>query len=257
MISFIKVMCSSALLFVGIFVGLVGQASDALPEVDPAKHGMSAAQLGALDALAQRYVEEGRVAGMVNIVLRNGEVVYSKATGSRAMYGRVPLNASDLFRIYSMTKPITAAAAMQLYEQGKFHLSDPVEKFVPGLKGLKVLNPQCQLVDAHAPVTMHQLLTHTAGFSYGFSPLTDVVDAQYAKADLWAAKDLDSFAERVAKLSLKFQPGSKYHYSIAVDITGLVVQRISGTPFDEYLQENIFAPLGMKATFFEVPRGAG
>ena len=216
-------MCSSALLFVGIFVGLVGQASDALPEVDPAKHGMSAGQLGALDALAERYVEEGRVAGMVNVVLRNGEVVYRKATGSRAMDGKVPLNASDLFRIYSMTKPITAAAAMQLYEQGKFHLSDPVEKFVPELAGLKVLNPQGQLVDADAPVTMHQLLTHTAGFSYGFSPLTDVVDAQYAKADLWAAKDLDAFAERVAKLPLKFQRGSKYHYSIAVNITGLVV----------------------------------
>ena len=256
MISFIKVMCSSALLFVGIFVGLVGQASDALPEVDPAKHGMSAEQLGALDVLAQRYVEEGRVAGMVNVVLRYGEVVYRKATGSRAMDGKVPLNASDLFRIYSMTKPITAAAAMQLYEQGKFHLSDPVEKFVPELAGLKVLNPQGQLVDADAPVTMHQLLTHTAGFSYGFSPLTDVVDAQYAKADLWAAKDLDAFAERVAKLPLKFQPGSKYHYSIAVDITGLVVQRISGMPFDEYLQDNIFAPLGMKNTFFEVPRSA-
>ncbi|MBL6815406.1 MAG: beta-lactamase family protein, partial [Pseudomonadales bacterium] len=228
MISFIKLVSSSLLLFVGMFVGVVGQASNVLPDVDPAKHGMSAEQLGALDALAQRYVEEGRVAGMVNVVLRNGEVVYRKATGSRAMDGEVPLNASDLFRIYSMTKPITAVAAMQLYEQGKFHLSDPVEKFLPELAGLKVLDEQGRLLDAESPVTMHQLLNHTAGFSYGFVPHSDLVDAQYAQADLWAAKDLDEFAQRVAKLPLKFQPGTKYHYSIAVDLTGLVVQRISG-----------------------------
>ena len=89
------------------------------------------------------------------MVLRNGEVMYRRATGSRAMDGKVPLNSSDLFRIYSMTKPITAAAAMQLYEQRKFHFSDPIENFVPALAGLKVLNPQGQLVNAYAPVTMH------------------------------------------------------------------------------------------------------
>ena len=153
-----------------------------------------------------------------------------------------------------MTKPITAVASMQLYEQGKFHLNDPVEKFVPELAGLNVLDEQGRLVDAVSPVTMHQLLNHTAGFSYGFIPLTDVVDARYAQADLWAAKDLDEFAQRVAKLPLKFQPGTKYHYSIAVDLTGLVVQRISGQSFDEYLEEHIFAPLNMTDTFFEVPR---
>ena len=160
--------------------------------------------LAALDALAHRYVEEGRVAGMVNVVIRNGEIVYYKATGSRDIDGNAPLKSSDLFRIYSMTKPITAVAAMQLYEQGKFHLNDPVEKFVPELAGLNVLDEQGRLVDAETPVTMHQLLNHTAGFSYGFVPLTDLVDAQKVQADLWAAKDLDEFARRVAKLPLRF-----------------------------------------------------
>ena len=130
------------------------------------------------EALAKRYVEEGRVAGMVNVVIHNGEIVYYKATGSRYTDGKALLKSTDLFRIYSMTKPITAVAAMQLYEQGKFHLSDPVEKFVPELAGLKVLDEQGRLVDAESPVTMHQLLNHTAGFSCGFVPLTDVVDAQ-------------------------------------------------------------------------------
>ena len=111
------------------------------------------------------------------------------------------------------------------------------------------MNAQGQLVDPHRPVNMHDLLTHTAGFSYGFAPMTDVVDARYAESDLWAAKDLDDFAQRVAKLPLKFQPGARYHYSIAVDLTGLVVERISGVSFDRYLQDNIFAPLGMTDTF--------
>ena len=226
----------------------------ALPMTEPEEQGISTTRLALLDSLAERYVEEGRVAGMVNVVIRNGNLVYAKATGGRSVESDDPLRLSDLFRIYSMTKPITAVAAMQLYEQGKFHLSDPVEKFVPELAGLKVLNAQGQLVDPHRPVNMHDLLTHTAGFSYGFAPMTDVVDARYAESDLWAAKDLDDFAQRVAKLPLKFQPGARYHYSIAVDLTGLVVERISGVSFDRYLQDNIFAPLGMTDTFFAVPR---
>ena len=107
---------------------------------------------------------------MVNVVIRNGNLVYAKATGDRSVESDDPLRLSDLFRIYSMTKPITAVAAMQLYEQGKFHLSDPVEKFVPELAGLKVLNAQGQLVDPHRPVNMHDLLTHTAGFPMVLRP---------------------------------------------------------------------------------------
>ena len=124
-----------------------------------------------------------------------------------------------------MTKPITAVAAMQLFAQGKIHLSNSIEKFVPELAGINVLDEQGLLVDTATPVTMHQLLNHTAGFSYGFVPLTDPVDALKVQADLWAAKDLDEFARSVVKLPLKFQPGTKYNYSIAEDLTGLVVQR--------------------------------
>ncbi|NCF45326.1 MAG: serine hydrolase [Proteobacteria bacterium] len=229
-------------------------ATAALPTASPQQQGVSAERLAALDALAERYVDDGRVAGMVNIVLRNGQVVYFKATGSRSLGGRTALRTSDLFRIYSMTKPITAVAAMQLYEQGGFHLSDPVKKFIPELAELQVLQADGQRGPLERPITMHDLLTHTAGFSYGFLADADAVDAQYAAANLWAAEDLDEFAQRVAKLPLRFQPGSRYHYSIAVDLTGLVVQRISGVPFAQYLEENIFAPLGMADTFFAVPK---
>jgi CubicO group peptidase (beta-lactamase class C family) len=230
------------------------RAAAALPTASPQQRGVSAQRLAALDELAERYVDEGRVAGMVNIVLRNGQVVYIKATGNRSFEGRAALRTSDLFRIYSMTKPITAVAAMQLYEQGGFHLGDPVTKFIPELAELQVLQENGQLVPLERPITMHDLLTHTAGFSYGFLSDSDAVDAQYAAANLWAAEDLDDFAQRVAKLPLRFQPGSSYHYSIAVDLTGLVVQRISGVPFAQYLEDNIFTPLGMTDTFFAVPK---
>ena len=219
----------------------------------PEKQGVSSEKLQRLTELSKQYVDEGRVAGIVNLVLRNGEVIHYEATGNRGADDPSPMQVDDLFRIYSMTKPITAVAAMQLYEQGKFQLSDPVTKFVPELKDLKVLNSSGQFEPVAREMTMHQLLMHTTGMSYGFAAATDAVDQRYAMADLWASKDLDELAARIGKLPLKFHPGDRWHYSVAVDITGVVVQRLSGQPFDEYLQEHIFAPLGMKDTFFEVP----
>lgn len=144
---------------------------------------------------------------------------------------------------------------MQLYEQGKFHLDDPVEKFLPELGNLRVLNDDGRLVPLQRPVTMHHLLTHTAGFTFGFAPDSDAIDESYAAANLWAAKDLEEFAAKVGQLPLRFQPGSQYFYSIAADLIGLVVQRISGLAFDEYLERHIFQPLGMHDTFFQVPKG--
>ena len=229
-------------------------ATKNLPATKAEKVGMSSDRLARMTALGDRYIENKQVAGMVNLVMRNGKVVHYQAHGAKGASDDRPLEKDDLFRIYSMTKPITAVAAMQLYEQGKFQLSDPVAKFVPELKDVKVLNASGQLEDQDAPMTMHQLLTHTTGLSYGFAAQVDLVDQAYMRADIWAAKDLDEFAQRVAKLPLKFQPGREYHYSIAVDITGLVVQRLSGQPFDEYLRDNIFKPLGMHDTFFEVPK---
>jgi len=219
----------------------------------PEKQGVSSEKLQRLSELSKQYVDEGRVAGIVNLVLRNGEVIHYEATGNRGADDPSPMQVDDLFRIYSMTKPITAVAAMQLYEQGKFQLSDPVNTFVPELKDLTVLNASGQFEPVAREMTMHQLLMHTTGMSYGFAAATDAVDQRYAMADLWASKDLDELAVRIGKLPLKFHPGDRWHYSVAVDITGIVVQRLSGQPFDEYLQEHIFAPLGMADTFFEVP----
>lgn len=227
--------------------------AESFPVKNPASEGFSPERLARLTEMSEQYVAQGRVAGIVNLVLRNGAVIHFESTGTRGAFDETPLKKDDLFRIYSMTKPITAVAAMQLYEQGKFQLSDPVAKFVPELAELKVINSEGGLEPLRRAMTMHDLLLHTTGLSYGFSPVNDVVDQRYQIADLWASSDLDDFASRVARLPLKFQPGERWHYSIAVDITGLVVQRLSGQRFDRYLKEHIFEPLGMTDTFFEVP----
>ena len=217
------------------------------------KQGMSSVQLQRLSQLASKYVAEGRVPGMVNLVMRNGEIVHFEAVGNRGVDDSTPMQLDDLFRIYSMTKPITSVAAMQLYEQGKFQLSDPVTKFVPELQGLNVLNEDGTFSPVEREMTMHQLLMHTAGFSYGFHPYRDPVDKLYVAADLVTAKDLEAFVLKLAELPLRSQPGELYHYSVAVDVTGLVVERLSGLPLDEYIDTNILKPLQMNDTFFEVP----
>lgn len=224
-----------------------------LPTAKPEREGMSAERLQRVAQMNDRYTDTGKIAGTLTAVVRNGKIVHASASGQKSATDDRPIEMDDLFRIYSMSKPITAVAAMQLYEQGKFQLTDPVSKFIPELKNLKVMK-NGKVVPAQNQMTMQQLLNHTAGLSYGFDP-NDPVDQAYQKADLWGAKDLDEFITKVAALPLKFEPGEQWHYSIAVDVTGLVVERLSGQSFDAYLKEHIFDPLEMKDTFFEVPEG--
>lgn len=226
--------------------------ADALRMASPEKVGISSERLERLNALAESYVSEGKVPGMITMVARHGKLVHFEATGKKGLMDKRDLEKDDLFRIYSMTKPITAIAAMQLYEQGKFQLNDPISKWVPELKDLKVLNTDGSLEDAAGPVTMHHLLTHTAGFSYGFMP-NDPVDQQYRDTKILQSKNLKTFVDTLATLPLKFHPGQSWNYSVAVDVTGLIVERISGQRFDKYLDKHIFKPLGMKDTFFSVP----
>ena len=227
--------------------------ADSIPKEKPDTVGVSAKRLERITEMAQRYVDEKKIAGIITMVNRGGKLIHFEAVGAKGAEDSRKLKKNDLFRIYSMTKPITAVAAMQLYEQGKFYLNDPVTKFVPELKNLKRLDEEGNLVPVETPITMHHLLTHTAGFSYGFNP-ADPVDKLYREAGLWESSDLTDFAEKLAELPLKYEPGTQWHYSVAVDVTGLVIERITGQSFDVYLHENIFEPLGMKDTFFEVPK---
>ena len=249
-------MVSKALRLITIVLAFMFVASTAqtreLPTAKAERLGMSSERLQRVNEMAQAYVDSGKVPGMVTMVARGGKIVHFEAFGQRGVDDPTPLRKDDLFRIYSMTKPITAVAAMQLYEQGKFHLNDPIAKFVPEFAELKVLTAEGDEVPAQRPITMHQLFTHTAGFSYGF-PTGHPIDALYREKNLLQSQDLDDFAQRLATLPLTFQPGERWRYSVAVDLMGLIVQRISGIPFDQYLRENIFEPLEMNDTFFEVP----
>lgn len=229
-----------------------GIAADDLQLVEPEQAGMSGERLARISDTAKDYVDQGKVPGVITMVNRGGKLVHFETVGTRGVKDPRPLAADDLFRIYSMTKPITAVAAMQLYERGGFRLTDPVSDFVPELGGLQVMEADGSLVPVKREATMHDLLAHTAGFSYGFED-DDPVDDLYREAHLWGAKDLTDFAERLGTLPLRYQPGERWYYSVAVDVTGVVVERISGKSFDEYLHDEIFEPLGMDDTFFQVP----
>lgn len=233
-------------------VGLSSFASAAeLPAATPESVGLSSERLRRVTDIGQSMVESGQVAGIITQVARHGKIIHTDVIGTRGIKDPRPLEEDALFRIYSMTKPITAVAAMMLYEEGAFHLGDPVSKFVPELKDLKVLRDG-RYVAAETEMTMHHLLTHTAGFSYGFTP-DNPVDLAYQKAKVFETRDLDEFVERLATLPLMYEPGVRWHYSVAVDVTGLVVQRISGMGFDAFLRARIFEPLDMPDTFFVVP----
>ena len=223
-----------------------------LDQVDPQQEGVSAERLERISEVSKSYIADEKVAGIATMVSRNGKIIYAKAFGERGVDDSKTLKIDDLFRIYSMTKPIVAVAAMQLYEKGMFHLSDPISKFLPELAELSVMDDEGNLTPNKEPISMQQLLTHTAGFSYGFS--NSKVDQEYNKAELWTSKDSDDFIKRVAALPLHYKPGERWHYSIAVDLTGVIVERLSGMGLDEYLQTHIFEPLGMVDTFFEVPK---
>ena len=242
---------------VWILIGALGftnaSMAKALPATQAERVGMSTERLDRITQMTQKYVDEGKLAGAITMVARDGKLVHFEAVGKKGADDPRPLKKDDLFRIYSMTKPITAAAAMQLYEQGKFHLNDPIHRFIPEFKDLTVLNEEGEQVPVKNHMTMQQLLSHTTGMSYGFDPQNDPVDQLYVEAKLWDHEDLDSLMKTVSKLPLKFEPGSAWHYSIAVDVTGAIVERISGQSFDKYLEEQIFDPLGMDDTFFQLP----
>ena len=238
-------------LAIGIFC-LASTASLAaeLPTATPEDVGVSSERLKRITEIGQSMVDEGQVAGIITQIARHGKIIHTDVIGARGLEDSRPLEEDALFRIYSMTKPITAVAAMMLYEEGKFHLRDPVSKFVPELKDLKVLKDG-RYVPAENEMTMHHLLTHTAGLSYGFAE-DNPVDLAYRAAAAFETPDLDAFAERLATLPLLHEPGVRWHYSVAVDVTGLVVERISGMSFDEFLRTRIFEPLDMHDTFFGV-----
>src|SRR5262249_42947990 len=202
-------------------------------------------------------VADGDTAGVTYLLMRHGQVADFKAFG-KATPGTT-MTPDSLFRIYSMSKPITGVAMMQLYEQGKWRLDDPITKYAPELAGLKELtgdqggrvvkgpDGQQVLATPKKPATMRQLMSHTAGFGYGLAG-DDPVNKAFRDDRVLASRDLDEMMKKVAAIPLLYEPGTKWSYSVAVDIQGYLVQKLSGQRFGEYLKEHVAGPMGMTDT---------
>jgi CubicO group peptidase (beta-lactamase class C family) len=228
------------------------------PTAKPESVGMSADRLARLNGGMQALVDQGRFSGAVTMVARHGKVVEFEAVGKRDIAANAPMHKDSIFRIYSMSKPITGVAMMLLFEEGKWQLNDPVSKYIPEFAGLKVYatdaNGNMVLQEQNHPVTMRELMSHSGGFTYGIFSNTPVDRMQREAEVLKIDNTLDEFIKRVATLPLNSQPGSEWHYSISVDIQGYIVQKLSGMPFEEFLEQRIFKPLGMVDTGFYVPK---
>jgi CubicO group peptidase (beta-lactamase class C family) len=229
------------------------------PEVDAAEVGLDPGRLARLDRHFARYVDDGRLPGWLIAVTRYGRVAHVSCYGSRDVEAGLPVEPGTLWRLYSMTKPVTSVAAMVLHEEGGFELTDPVSAFIPAFADVRVyaggpdLRPAT--VPATEPVRIWHLLTHTAGLTYGFLRLNPV-DALYRAAGFeWSwqpGMDLAQACDIWAGIPLLFQPGTEWNYSVATDVLGRVIEIVSGQRLDEFLAARILRPLGMADTSFSV-----
>jgi CubicO group peptidase (beta-lactamase class C family) len=228
-------------------------------EVDPIEAGFSPDRLARIDRHFARYVDDGRLAGWSLLVSRDRRIVHLATCGQRDQEAELPVEVDTLWRIYSMTKPITSVAAMMLCEEGAFELKDPVSSLIPSFADLRVYKSGSALAPvtepALGPVRIWHLLTHTAGLTYGFHHVHPV-DAMYRAAGYeWGAPadvDLAGCCEAYASFPLLFQPGAEWNYSVASDVLGRVVEVASGQSLDEFFRSRIFEPLGMSDTAFSV-----
>ena len=225
----------------------VGLSSEALARID--------------DHLRQRYLGPKKIAGALTLVARRGEAAYLSPLGMMDLERSKPMAQDAIFRIYSMSKPITSVALMMFYERGYFQLNDPVDKFIPEWRNLQVYvsgdYPNFVTVPPERPMTMRDLMTHTSGLTYGFMAGNTgdaAVDAAYRQLGVGGAGGtLRDMVEKLARLPLKFSPGTHWNYSVSTDVLGYLVEVFSGMRFDEYLRAKIFEPLGMVDTGFWVP----
>lgn len=233
-------------------------------EVDIAGTGLDAGRMQRIaEHLDQHYVSKGKIAGAQVAVGRRGKLAYHASMGLRDRERNVAIGDDTIFRIYSMTKPLTSIALMQLFERGLFQLDDPVSRFYPSWKQHQVWvsgeGDSMVTEPAHRGITFRDLLSHTAGLTYGgllmgmeVHPIDRIYQAKKIRS-VGVPTSMDEFMEKLSTVPLRFQPGTAYQYSLATDVCGALVEKISGQPFAEYLQQHIIGPVGMVDTSFQVP----
>jgi CubicO group peptidase (beta-lactamase class C family) len=228
--------------------------------VTPEEVGLSSERLARIDRhLKERYIDSKKIAGTLTMIARKGKIAYLSPLGLRDLEKGKPMSEATIFRIYSMSKPITSVAFMTLYEQGHFQLNDTVDKYIPEWKNLGVYqagnHPLFVTTPPDRPMTIRDLMTHMSGLTYSFMQRTNV-DAAYRKlgvGDVGGGGTLRDMIVKLAALPLEFSPGTRWNYSVSTDVLGYLIEVFSGMPFDKYLKKVIFEPLNMVDTGFYVP----
>ena len=222
--------------------------------VQSQRAGFSVQRLSRVDGLLERYVEGGHLAGAIGLIYRKGHIAYCNAIGQRELETGLPMTEETIFRIYSMTKPITSVAALMLFEDGHFLLDDPVALFLPEFADVQVCTGDLQnRVPPDRPSTIKDLLMHTAGLSYGWDQDSPVEQLYRRSVGSRQNLPLEKFVQELAALPLLYHPGTRWLYSFATDVLGRLVEVISGKTLDDFFRQEIFKPLAMTDTGFHVP----
>ncbi len=246
-----------AVLFLGLFTTLLPAQDTKV--VAPESVGISSARLARLDRAMQQYIDQEKLAGIVVLVARHGSIVHHKAFGMADIESGKKMRTDHLVRMYSMTKPVTSAALLMLYEEGKFQLTDPLDKYIPAFRGAKVFagldeNGRMKYEEPKRKITIHDVFRHTAGFSYGFGDTPVEKAYQEAGINFQTMNSLKEFVDKLATVPLLYHPGEQWVYSVAHDVQAYLVEHFSGMPFDEYVKTKMFQPLGMKDAVFGIPK---
>ena len=236
-----------------VFCGTTLAFGQGLPMAVPEEVGVSAERLERIRPVMQNYVDDGRIPGFLTVVARRGKIVHFETIGMRDIENNKPIEADTIFRIHSMSKPITSVAVMVLYEDGHFQLDTPVSKFIPEFENMKVYNEdQTEISDAKNEITIKHLLMHTAGLTYGWG--NKPVDERYKALKMSGANaTLVDMVKTLGDIPLVHEPGERWTYGVSTDVLGYLVEVVSGMPFEEFLQTRLFEPLGMVDTAFSVP----
>ena len=238
-------------------VGCCPGFAASLPIERPETVGLSSERLARIHTTLQRYIDRQEIAGAVSLMARHGRIAWFEAQGLMDLESKKPMQKDAMFRIASMTKPITSVALMILYEQGYFQLNDPVSRWIPEFKNMQVAvstGASYKTVPAEREITIRHLLTHTSGLSSPYV-VPGFVVPEYNKlvASRTADETVGDFAKKLAKLPLEFQPGSAWAYGPSTDVVGYLLELISGMPLDRFFEEKIYKPLGMTDTYFYPP----
>ena len=258
-------MSSARLIVIALLVSLLATPvvtttpPNPLPLGSAERQGFDPDRLERLHRRVREFVDNGLHAGVVSLIARNGQVVDWQAWGLRDREAKLPMEKDTVFRVYSMSKIVTSAAVMQLHEQARLRLDDPVEKYLPALAKRQVITggtaKEPVLSAAKRPVTIKDLLTHTSGFIYPFMFTKGALDEIYQAEGVTGAQTMDEFIDRLARVPLAHEPGARFTYGVSTDVLGAVIEKVSGQSLDAYVAEHITGPLRMEDTTYDVPAG--